>query len=75
VLLSEDLRRVRDEVLASVSEFLGIAPFPGLSEQTVNSQTYARPMNPNDRDYLQALLASDIAALESMLGVDLGHWQ
>jgi len=32
-------------------------------------------MNPNDRDYLQALLASDIAALESMLGVDLGHWQ
>jgi len=75
VLFSEDLRRVRDEVLTSVSEFLGIAPFPGLSEQTVNSQTYARPMNPNDRDYLQALLASDIAALESMLGVDLGHWQ
>ena len=74
VLRNEFLRSTPADVLAQVSEFLNIAPFPDMAPQIVNQQDYAGAMADSDRIFLQETFAADIAVLASMLDWNLDDW-
>ena len=75
VLPSEALQSAQTDVLAQVSTFLSIEPFPVLADTAVNSQPYSAPMADTDRQYLAAFFREEIAGLESLLGWDLSGWR
>lgn len=74
VLRNEALRSTPADVLAQVSEFLDIAPFPEMQPQTVNRQDYVSAMADSDRQFLQEVFAADIAALATALDWSLDNW-
>ena len=75
VLKSESLKSEPAPALARISEFLGIAPFPRTGPREVFALPYEKPMSDAARDYLQQAFASEIDALEAMLGWDLADWR
>jgi hypothetical protein len=75
VVFNEDLRQSSANVLAQISEFLGITPFPTIGDRTINAQEYDNPMETEDRAWLYALFESEIANLELALGKKLELWR
>lgn len=73
ILRADDLRRRPSEPLAAVSRFLGLDPLPGaVSPREVHvarAFDYGSVLTAEDRDYLAALYASDLARLEVLTGV------
>lgn len=74
VLRSDDLKMKPAEVLAKVSEFLGISPFGKIEAREINVQQYTSPMLEEDRKFLQEIFQPGISKLEETLGWDLSRW-
>jgi hypothetical protein len=75
VLQSEKLKSAYQDVLAQVSDFLGIAAFPESDGLSLNTQSYTTAMPEADRQFLHQIFAEDISRLESMLDWDLTAWR
>ena len=74
VLKSEALHADPVDVLARVSAFLGIGPFPTTARREVFALPYDLPMSASAGNYIRETLAPDIRELERMLGWDCSDW-
>lgn len=74
VIRSEDLLRSPVTVLASVAEFLDIAPFPPIEDKTVHAREYDTTMTDEERRYLVSVFDPEIRELERLLGWNLAAW-
>jgi len=73
-LKSEDLQDDPHAALARIAQFLGVGPFPRTARREVFALPYDAPMPPSARKYLCETLATDVHALERMLGWDCSDW-
>jgi Sulfotransferase domain len=76
--LSEEFFDDPSTTLQRLSTFLAIPPFPvipPLHENPGRLAGYPSPLSKDDRAYLSALFADDIAAVEAFLGRSISRWK
>ncbi len=75
IIRFEDFRRRKQETLDSVFDFLGVKRLRVSRDEDRNVVPYERAMTLEERKYLLAVFATEIAKLEQMLGWDLADWK
>jgi hypothetical protein len=75
VMRSDELQRDPPAALASITRFLGVAPFGAALPRSVNEFPYAAPMSATAATFLQRAFADEIDELERMLGWNLDEWR
>jgi len=75
-LSSFDLASRPKQVLADISTFLGIAPFPNFRPRKVfvGNADAANAPSDGDVDYLRAIFASDTERFSALSGIDTSTW-
>ena len=71
----EHFRDRKQVTLDSVFDFLGVKPLRVTRDEDRNVVPYQRAMTLEERKYLLAVFAREIAKLEQMLGWDLSDWK
>jgi hypothetical protein len=71
----EHFRDRKQETLDSVFDFLGVKRLRFNRDEDRNVVPYQRAMTLEERQYLLAVFASEMATLEQMLGWDLSDWR
>ena len=75
VIRHEALRMAPESTMATVTDFLGVAPLRHLEPEDVFPTTYERQMTERERDYLRELYREEVNSLEALLGWDLTAWR
>ena len=75
IIKFEEFRDENRETFDSIFRFLGVRPFTALRNKDRNIVPYERAITPEERKYLYAIFAEDIAKLERMLGWDCSDWK
>ena len=77
--LFEEFVTARDDALARIAAFLGIAPFaadlPALHRHPAIAQDYPSTLGAEDRAFLRALYRDDTGRLEAFLGRPIPAWR
>ena len=71
----EDFRENNRHALNSIFDFLGVKPLRAIRSKDRNVVPYEREMTAQERKYLYAIFADEIARLEQMLGWDCSDWK
>src|SRR6266542_3320173 len=71
---SEELLASPAAVLATIADFLGIAPFPPVAQKTAHARDYDTAITEEERRYLVAVFEPEIRELERLLGWDCSDW-
>jgi uncharacterized protein YciI len=74
IIRDETLRDAHRDVLALISRFLGIGPFPDTGALTAFSQAYRIHMAARNRAFLCTISREEIKHLERLLGWDYANW-
>lgn len=72
---NEDLRDRHEQTMAAVLAFLGTSSSTIPPSETVNADHEGIPLGTRERAKLSRIFASEIDALESLLGWDLSAWR
>jgi hypothetical protein len=75
IIKFEEFRDENRETFDSIFRFLGVRQFTALRNKDRNIVPYERAITPEERKYLYAIFAEDIAKLERMLGWDCSDWK
>jgi len=75
VIRAEKFRSKQHETLDSIFHFLGVKSRGRIRNKDRNVVPYERAITPEERKYLSAIFADDIAKLERMLGWDCADWK
>lgn len=75
VIKYENYRRDYSGTTDSVFDFLGIRRIDAPRNKERNVGPYQRKMTPEERKYVSAIFAEDIAKLETLLGWDCEDWK
>jgi hypothetical protein len=75
IIKFEDFRDRKQETLDGIFDFLGVKRFRISADKDRNVVPYERTMTLEERKYLLAVFATEIAELEQMLGWDLAGWK
>jgi hypothetical protein len=75
VIKAEEFRSKQPEVLEAIFHFLGVKSPGRLRNKDRNVVPYERAITPEEREYLYAIFADEIARLERMLGWDCSDWK
>jgi hypothetical protein len=74
VFKSEELLGAPAAVLARIADFLGIAPFPAVTDKTVHAREYDMAMTTEEKRYLLGVFEPEIRELERVLEWDCSAW-
>ena len=74
VFRSEELLEAPAAVLARIADFLGIASFPPIADETVHVREYDTTMTAEEKRYLIGVFEPEIRELERVLEWDCSAW-
>jgi hypothetical protein len=74
ILKNEDLRNRAPELLDNVWRFLGISALDSITQASVHTHNYDKPMTGEEREFLGDVFEYEIRQLERMLGWDCADW-
>ena len=75
IIKFEDFRDRKQEILDSIFDFLGVKRLRVGRDKDRNVVPYERGMTAEERKYLAAVFAAEIAKVEQMLGWNLADWK